>query len=276
MNSPIDSAREAAFHCRKEKKELKCPSRLGIYKFSCFMKILVADDDPTMRKLMGNLLHGRLGWEVTEVNNGLDAWQALDSGLTPDLCILDLMMPGMGGLELLAKLRSDDRFKRQKVMLCSIKSRRSTVEQALSLGVNLYLVKPFTAAEFVKEVRRVCQPLPATALPEPLQPLEDVLERLGIERGLYLELLSVFTNDVADLITRTAAPNNLSRSDWELRLGAIEGAGSSLGAVLLVAAATRLAVSVKAGDTTSIRANVEALGAENERLLAAVARISPR
>ena len=139
------------------------------------MQILVADDDPTMRKLMGNLLHGRLGWEVTEVNNGLDAWRALESGLMPDLCILDLMMPGMGGLELLAKLRSDDRFKRQKVMLCSIQSRRSTVERAVSLGVNLFLVKPFTAAEFVKEVWRVCKPPPATAPAEALEPQEIVL-----------------------------------------------------------------------------------------------------
>lgn len=239
------------------------------------MNILVADDDPTMRKLMGNLLHGRLGWEVTEVNNGLDAWQALESGLRPDLCILDLMMPGMGGLELLAKLRSDDRFKRQKVMLCTIQSRRSTVERAASLGVNLFLVKPFTAAEFVKEVWRVCKPPPATAPAEALEPQEVVLERLGIERGLYLELLSVFSNDVAGLITRALATNNLSLSDWELRLGAIEGAGSSLGAFPLVARASELAVSVKTGDATLIRAHVEALKAENERLLAAVARITP-
>ena len=98
---------------------------------------------------------------------------------------------------------------------------------------------------------------------------------MGIKRGLYLELLSVFSNDVAGLITRASATNNLSLSDWELRLGAIEGAGSSLGAFPLVARAAELAGSVKTGDATLIRANVEALKAENDRLLASVARITP-
>src|SRR5579863_2384921 len=98
------------------------------------MKVLISDDDATLRLLMGGLLRKRLGYEVVETTDGQKAWEALDSGLMTDLCILDLWMPGMGGLDLLAKLRSDPRFSRQKVILCSLENSRGAVQQAAALG----------------------------------------------------------------------------------------------------------------------------------------------
>src|SRR5664279_3543034 len=117
------------------------------------MKILVADDDPVLRRLMRELLIRRFGYEVVEAVDGLKAWQALSSGLKLDVCIFDLLMPEIGGLDLLFRVRGDRRFMHQKVILCSTLHDRASVVQAESLEVEGYLVKPFTGRSFLEMVK---------------------------------------------------------------------------------------------------------------------------
>jgi CheY-like chemotaxis protein len=83
------------------------------------MKVLVADDDPTLRMLMRELLRRNLDCEVIEAEGGSQAWQLLESQPAPDLCIFDVLMPQVSGLDLLAKIRNDPRLRRLKIMLCS-------------------------------------------------------------------------------------------------------------------------------------------------------------
>ena len=155
------------------------------------MKVLISDDDPTLRLLMSTLLRKKLGYEVFETTDGLKAWQALDSGMKADLCILDMWMPEMGGVDLLAKIRSDPRFKRQKVILCSSEDGKGPILKAAALGVSGYLLKPFVTQYFLDQVRKACEGSQTAPAREALENVEAVLERMGIGRETYLELLNV-------------------------------------------------------------------------------------
>ncbi len=237
------------------------------------MKVFVVDDDPTLRMLMCELLRSDLRCETLEASDGLEAWEILNSGLIPDLLIVDVRMPKMGGLELVSRLRANRNRRGQKVMLCSTVNDRATIVRAAHLGINGYLLKPFMAGDFVMQLRRLCEnPAPsATAL----EPLDLVLGRLGSGKRIYLDLLGVFTRNVEDFITRfRAGAESPNRNDLVLRLGAIEGAARSLGAQGLAAAALKLEHSLLAEDALAAASAIEMLESENERVIAAAGCIS--
>ena len=68
------------------------------------MKILIAEDDELSRMLLRDILEKEPGYEVIEAADGQAAWKLLEDGLTPDLCILDVMMPFLDGIGLLKKI----------------------------------------------------------------------------------------------------------------------------------------------------------------------------
>ena len=219
--------------------------------------VLLADDDPTVRMLMREILQGQLGLEVVEVKNGDEAWAKLDGGLAPALCILDEKMPKMGGLDLLAKMRADPRFTQQRVMLCSAVIPRSSVLEGVRLRVDAIILKPFRVDDFSTQVRTLLQKPRATLAPA-LEPAQDALKRLGIGMNVYLRLLSVLNQDIQSFVraflTSTASSNEDLQSsvsaivqglsaqtapvntneDFQLRVCAIKGAVSSLGAPKLI------------------------------------------
>ena len=235
------------------------------------MNILVADDDPVLRRLMRELLFRHLGYAVVEAADGLKAWQALNSGLKPDVSILDLMMPGMGGLDLLFRLRGDRRFKHLKIILCSTLHDRASVAQAGSLEVEGYLVKPFTGQSFLAMVRRACATGSEPGSPPASPPAETMPKRLGIDNGLYLELVNAFTADVRDTLTRLADwPALGSRDELALRLVSARGAGLSLGAETAVNAIRRVEIALESKDASTLMTARELLVQENNRLNAAV------
>ncbi|NWF66457.1 MAG: chemotaxis protein CheY [Campylobacterales bacterium] len=107
------------------------------------MKLLVVDDSSTMRRIIRNTLN-RLGYtEIEESENGLEAWQKMDVG-DINVLITDWNMPEMNGLELVKKVRADDRFKDVPIIMVTTEGGKTEVITALKAGVNNYIVKPFT------------------------------------------------------------------------------------------------------------------------------------
>lgn len=237
------------------------------------MKVFVVDDDPTLRMLICELLRSDLRCETLEAEDGVAAWEMLESGLIPDLLIVDIRMPRMNGLELVSRLRADRRRRGQKVLLCSTVNDRATIVRAAHLGINGYLLKPFMASDFLTQVRRLCEePVPAKTA---LEPLDAVLSRLGSGKRIYLELLGVCTRNVEDFIAHFRAQEpTANRNDLIMRLGAIEGAGRSLGAHGLAAAALRMENALSVNDLPAVASAVELLEVENERVIAAAGCIS--
>ncbi len=112
---------------------------------------MIVDDDAVSRALLRQIISQAPGVDIVEAEDGLDAWNQLNSGVDADLCLLDIMMPQMDGIQFLRRLRQDDRFKRLKVIICSVVKDGASIKCALSLNVDNYILKPFTK-ESVRQV----------------------------------------------------------------------------------------------------------------------------
>jgi len=130
------------------------------------MKILVVEDDKTMRTVMCHLLKALDGAEVIEASDGVEACKLFDQGLRPDLCIVDMIMPHMDGQDLVQHIRFHPELKRLKVLMCSSIKERHRMAQIASLEISGYIIKPFSAIKIQEEVRRVLG-LPPSPSPNP-------------------------------------------------------------------------------------------------------------
>ncbi|MEA3274072.1 MAG: response regulator [Pseudomonadota bacterium] len=132
--------------------------------------ILVVDDDPEIRHLLQQYLE-KNGYQVTTVGDGNGMWMLLDRARV-DLIVLDLMLPGVDGLDLCRDLRT-----RSKIPVIMLTARGDEMDRVLGLemGADDYLAKPFSARELqarIKVVLRRVRDLP-------LDPLADAPERLA-------------------------------------------------------------------------------------------------
>ena len=108
------------------------------------MKLLVVDDSSTMRRIIKNTL-ARLGYkDVLEGADGVEGWNQMNNNPDIDMLITDWNMPEMNGLELVKKVRADERFKDLPIIMVTTEGGKAEVITALKAGVNNYIVKPFT------------------------------------------------------------------------------------------------------------------------------------
>ena len=110
------------------------------------MRILIAEDDATSRIVLATVLT-KDGYDVTATDDGGAAWEVLQKPDTPRLAILDLMMPGIDGLELVRRVRAIPSVAPPYLIIVSTKSEKSDVIAALDAGANDYLTKPFDPGE---------------------------------------------------------------------------------------------------------------------------------
>jgi phosphoserine phosphatase RsbU/P len=110
------------------------------------MRILIAEDDATSRIVLATVLT-KDGYDVTATDDGGAAWEVLQKPEAPRLAILDLMMPGIDGLELVRRVRAIPSVAPPYLIIVSTKSEKSDVIAALDAGANDYLTKPFDPGE---------------------------------------------------------------------------------------------------------------------------------
>jgi CheY-like chemotaxis protein len=113
-------------------------------------RILIADDEPHIRKLVSFTLNNR-GYEVFEATDGGEAY-ARACELIPDIMLLDVMMPVMTGYEVLDKLKADPLTKDIPVVMLSAKSQQAEVQAGLARGALEYICKPFTPKDLGQRV----------------------------------------------------------------------------------------------------------------------------
>lgn len=102
-------------------------------------KILITDDADFLRNLLTDILTQR-GHTVVQAKNGLECLNILQNE-TVDICVLDIVMPVMNGLDALKQIKAE--HPEIKVIMLSALCQKSTVEQALQLGADAFVVKPF-------------------------------------------------------------------------------------------------------------------------------------
>jgi two-component system KDP operon response regulator KdpE len=113
-------------------------------------KILVVDDDPTIRKLAKVNLEQR-GYTVMGASSGTEAVSILQQD-TPDLVILDLIMPGMGGVDVCTWIRTRSDL---PIIVVSARDDEELIVRALEAGADDYVIKPFRIKELFARIRAV-------------------------------------------------------------------------------------------------------------------------
>jgi DNA-binding response OmpR family regulator len=114
--------------------------------------VLVVDDEPIIGEVVSRYLD-RAGYETRVACDGAQALQ-IAAEQRPDLVVLDVMLPGLGGLEVMSRLRDSGR-ERTAVVLLTARGRHDDRINGLRLGADDYVVKPFSPAELVARVDAV-------------------------------------------------------------------------------------------------------------------------
>jgi len=118
------------------------------------LKIMFVDDSQTMRRILANALN-KIGYEnLIEAENGVDALEKLPDA-DVDLIITDWNMPEMNGEQFVLKLRDDLRYMSIPVLMVTTRGMKEDVLTALRIGVNGYVVKPFTPEVLKKKIKEI-------------------------------------------------------------------------------------------------------------------------
>lgn len=118
-------------------------------------RILAVDDEVDVLLIVKTALQSE-GFVVETASNGFDA-VALATENPPDLIILDMMMPGMTGFDVMHKLKEQDNTATIPVIMLTGVSERSTMMEALTSGTTFYIIKPFDFDDLLEKVNEALQ-----------------------------------------------------------------------------------------------------------------------
>jgi DNA-binding response OmpR family regulator len=118
-------------------------------------RILVIEDDADLSMLLRLIMKiQQSDWELSSATNGTDALAQIEK-FQPDLILLDIMLPGMNGIEVCRRVQSEARWSQIKVIILSALSDLATQREALAAGALEYWTKPITPDELLDGIQRV-------------------------------------------------------------------------------------------------------------------------
>ncbi len=189
------------------------------------MKILVVDDDLISRRLIVGGL-GKAGYETLEAADAEAAMSFLSGGQPIVLATLDLALPDMNGLDLLAYIRSTPYLERLPVLICTVNSSKEAKQAASTFVISGFLCKPISTPDLREKVEEILE-----GEPPPLANVRRTLERLDLEVNVYLDMLEQWVKailqalaEMEEIFGNPAHPSPLSR------ISALLGAAQNLGA----------------------------------------------
>jgi two-component system, chemotaxis family, chemotaxis protein CheY len=113
--------------------------------------ILVVEDSPTMRQLIGFAIKRIAGSKVIEATDGVDALKKLSTQKV-DIILADINMPIMDGLKLVSLVRNNPSYKNIPIIMITTEGAEEDKKKALAIGANAYLTKPIQTQELMKLV----------------------------------------------------------------------------------------------------------------------------
>ena len=134
--------------------------------------ILVVDDEPDIVALVAYHL-AKEGFRISTATDGTEALEQARREL-PSLVVLDLMLPGMSGFDVLETLRRNDSTRSIGVLMLTAKNEEPDRIRGLTLGADDYLTKPFSPAELVLRVRAILRRLNARGAPDDVLEIDDI------------------------------------------------------------------------------------------------------
>jgi DNA-binding response OmpR family regulator len=114
-------------------------------------RILLVEDEPNIVVSLTFLLE-RAGFDVATETNGQKALETILED-PPDTLVLDVMLPGLDGFEILRRVRADQRVEKLPVLMLTAKGQREDRKNALEFGADKFITKPFSNAEVIEAVQ---------------------------------------------------------------------------------------------------------------------------
>ena len=118
------------------------------------MNILIVDDSSSMRRIVTKFLANNGFSNLIEAVDGLTALEAVRNN-TIDLIISDLNMPKMNGLEFLELIKAEESTRKIPFIMLTVEAIQKTMNKAIAMGVDSYIVKPIAEHVFIEELMRV-------------------------------------------------------------------------------------------------------------------------
>lgn len=116
-------------------------------------RILIVEDESNILEALSFIL-GRAGWDVRGHGKGDDALDEV-ARLSPDLLVLDVMLPGRSGFDILRDLRAQPGTAELPVLMLTAKGQAKDRDQAMALGANAFLTKPFSNTELLDVIAQM-------------------------------------------------------------------------------------------------------------------------
>jgi phosphate regulon transcriptional regulator PhoB len=170
--------------------------------------VLVVEDEPDIRGLIVHHLE-RDGFRCRTVGTGADALAAVRTAV-PDLVVLDVMLPGMDGLEVCRRLRADARAAAVPIIMLTAKADEVDRVVGLELGADDYVIKPFSPKELVARARAVLR------------------RTRPAEGGRWLAAGGITLDPARHEVTVAGTPVALTPKEFELLQALMESAGRVL------------------------------------------------
>jgi class 3 adenylate cyclase/DNA-binding NarL/FixJ family response regulator len=153
--------------------------------------ILIVDDEPVIHKILEGLLFNQ-GYKLAFANNGLEALEKVTE-ISPDLILLDVMMPQMTGFEVCRRLKADEKWQHMPIILVTALDSKEDLAHGLDAGADDFLPKPFDNIELVARVRSMLR----------IKKQYDLLaaQRQQLEEALHLkeQFVQVTTHHLQEL-----------------------------------------------------------------------------
>ena len=175
-------------------------------------RILVADDDPNVLQSLSWVLREQ-GYDVSTAQGGVQLMEELATS-APDLLLLDVVMPGQDGYDLLARIKGDERWRDLPVLMVSSQPPEEATEKTLGLGASDYIKKPFKPRELIARVQaqlrmramlRSTRDALRTAEEELLRAREDAENRRKLVDILHEVTGDLSTDEIYHILARRVA-----------------------------------------------------------------------
>lgn len=118
--------------------------------------VLVVEDDDGIRDLLAYKLRTS-DYDVTAIGDGADCLDRIEDGIDPDAVVLDVMLPGVDGYEVLERLREHERYRDVPVIMVTGMGLEDNVVRGFEIGADDYVTKPFSPSELVARLSRLCR-----------------------------------------------------------------------------------------------------------------------
>ena len=153
------------------------------------VKIVIADDNRSLCQMLQNFLQTQEDLHVVGVAyNGVEAWELIQSQ-DPDLVIVDLVMPSLDGLGVLERINARTTMTRPKIIMLTAFGQESLTHQAMLLGVDYFILKPFDLEVLGKRIRSLTQE--AHNVPTPMSSAAPAVTSAGSGINLGVEVTNM-------------------------------------------------------------------------------------